>query len=132
MAKAAALNDVPAPETERSSGGWAPQVLDTALLVLLKQQPRHGYALVGPVQELGLEVGDITRLYRSLRNLESEGIVTSTWDTSARGKGPARKVYSLTRAGNRHLRQMIKALRQHAEVMSRIDARYLDLVRDAS
>lgn len=131
MAKAAALKDVPAPEIDRSSTGWAPQVLDTALLVLLKQQPRHGYALVGPVQELGLEVGDITRLYRSLRNLEAEGIVTSTWDTSARGKGPARKIYSLTRSGNRHLRQLIKALRQHAEVMNRIDARYLELVRDA-
>ncbi len=119
-------------ESERATSGWAPQVLETALLVLLKQQPRHGYALVGPMEELGVDVGDITRLYRALRNLESEGVVTSTWDTEARGKGPARKVYSLTRQGNRHLRQRIKSLRANTEVMARIDHQYSDMVGEAS
>ncbi len=116
------------PDTERASSGWAPQVLETALLVLLKQKPRHGYALVGPIEELGVEVGDITRLYRALRNLESEGVVASTWDTEARGKGPARKVYSLTRQGNRYLRQRIKALRANTQVMNKIDQHYAEMV----
>lgn len=106
---------------------WAPQALETTLLVLLKRQPRHGYALLGPVQELGVEVGDVTRLYRALRNLETEGIVASSWDTSARGRGPARKVYSITRSGHRILRQRIKALRANREVMRRIEEQYLEV-----
>lgn len=119
-------------EAERTTSGWAPQVLETALLVLLKQQPRHGYALVGPIEELGVEVGDITRLYRALRNLESEGVVASKWDTEARGKGPARKVYALTRQGNRYLRQRIKTLRANTDVMTRIDRHYSEMVGELS
>ncbi|MDP9441298.1 MAG: helix-turn-helix transcriptional regulator [Actinomycetota bacterium] len=126
------MGSVALPEAERVTGGWAPQVLETALLVLLKQQPRHGYALVGPIEELGVEVGDITRLYRALRHLESEGVVASTWDTEARGKGPARKVYSLTRHGNRYLRQRIKTLRANADVMNRIDRQYSEMMGELS
>lgn len=126
------MGSVALPEAERVTGGWAPHVLETALLVLLKQQPRHGYALVGPIEELGVEVGDITRLYRALRHLESEGVVASTWDTEARGKGPARKVYSLTRHGNRYLRQRIKTLRANADVMSRIDRQYSEMMGELS
>lgn len=126
------MGSVALPEVERATSGWAPQVLETALLVLLKQQPRHGYALVGPIEELGVEVGDITRLYRALRHLESEGVVASTWDTEARGKGPARKVYSLTRQGNRYLRQRIKTLRANTDVMSRIDRHYSEMVGELS
>lgn len=115
------------PDDAVANNAWAPQMLETAVLVLLKQRPNHGYALLAPMQDLGVEVGDLSRLYRSLRNLEKDGIVTSTWDTSARGRGPARRIYSLTRVGNRHLRQRIKMLRANTEVMQRIDAEYVEL-----
>ncbi len=105
-------------------------MLETAVLVLLKQHPSHGYALLAPIQELGVEVGDLSRLYRALRNLETEGIVASSWDTTARGRGPARRIYSITRTGHRHLRQRIKALRANTEVMHRIEAQYAELAGD--
>lgn len=105
-------------------------MLETAVLVLLKQHPSHGYALLAPIQELGVEVGDLSRLYRALRNLETEGIVASAWDTTARGRGPARRIYSITRIGHRHLRQRIKALRANTEVMQRIEAQYAELAGD--
>ncbi len=115
---------------QRASNTWAPDTLETAVLVLLKQQPSHGYALLGPIQEFGVEIGDLSRLYRSLRSLESEGVLASKWDTAARGRGPARRIYFLTRQGNRYLRQQIKALRENKAVLSRIDAQYVDLVGD--
>ncbi len=99
-------------------------MLETAVLVLLKQRPNHGYALLAPIQELGLEVRDVSRLYRALRNLEGDGIVASSWDTSAHGKGPARKIYSITRLGHRHLRQRMKSLRATTVLMQRIEAKY--------
>ncbi len=110
---------------------WAPQMLETAVLVLLKQRPSHGYALLTPIQELGVEVGDLSRLYRALRNLETAGIVASSWDTSAKGRGPARRIYSITRAGHRHLRQRMKALRANTAVMERIEEQYMELAGES-
>jgi poly-beta-hydroxybutyrate-responsive repressor len=39
----------------------------------------------------------MTTLYRTLRQLEREGLVRSAWEAQARG--PARRVYTLTDAG---------------------------------
>ncbi len=68
------------------------------LLLLLAQQPRHGYDLMarlGEDEELpGAEPG---LLYRTLRQMEEEGWVTSTWDTAT--PGPARRVYHITEDG---------------------------------
>lgn len=97
-----------------------PEVLETAVLLLLREQPRHGYALVAPLNEMGVEVTEMSRLYRILRGLEAEGIVVSTWDTSSHGKGPARKVYALTRRGHTHLRRQMRALRAGVEVAGRL------------
>ena len=41
---------------------------------------------------------DTVSVYRALRAMEAEGIVSSTWDVSQRG--PARRVYVPTPAGH--------------------------------
>jgi poly-beta-hydroxybutyrate-responsive repressor len=56
------------------------------------------------VQELGksgLPSFDSTTVYRTLRQLEKSGLVSSFWDTSE--SGPARRMYSLTAAGESFL-----------------------------
>ncbi|MBW3555364.1 MAG: helix-turn-helix transcriptional regulator [Actinobacteria bacterium] len=118
--KTANTNDV-------GNWNWPAQVSETAVLVLLKQRWRHGYGLHEQLRELGVPVGDLSRLYRSLRKLEDEGIVTSRWDTEAPRKGPARRIYTLTRQGNRYLRQRIDTLRLNTDVMNRIRSRYVDV-----
>jgi PadR family transcriptional regulator PadR len=40
-------------------------------------------------------------LYRTLRQFEEDGLVTSSWDTD--GHGPARRVYQITDAGREYL-----------------------------
>lgn len=109
------------------SGKWPAQVAETAVLVLLKQRWSHGYGLHERLRELGVPVGDLSRLYRSLHKLEDEGIVTSRWDTEAPRKGPARRIYGLTRQGNRYLRRRIGALRLNTDVLNRIRSRYVDV-----
>ena len=48
-------------------------------------------------------------LYRHLRNLEQDGMVTSSFE---QGSGPARKVYTLTESGGEYLETWISNLRQ--------------------
>jgi len=119
-------------KTAESSGGaagsWPAQISETAVLVLLKERWSHGYRLHEKLRELGVPAGDLSRLYRSLRKMEADGIVTSRWDTEAPRKGPARRIYTLTRAGSRQLRDRIGALRVNAEVMHRIGSQYVGSV----
>jgi DNA-binding PadR family transcriptional regulator len=53
-------------------------------------------------------------LYRTLRTLEANGYVASTWDA---GDGPARRNYSLTRSGHVHLRDWADLLESLGKAM---------------
>src|SRR2546423_15667375 len=97
--------------------------VEPALLLLLRERPRHGYELIELVPELaGGERVDVGNLYRFLRRLESEGIVESEW----RGDlpGPAQRTYSLTPVGERLLEQWAEALRQSRQEVSTFLDRY--------
>lgn len=75
---------------------------EPSLLLLLREGPMHGYQLLERLGELlPDEAVDLGNLYRLLRGLEAEGIVTSEW----RGDlpGPARRTYAITATGRRLL-----------------------------
>lgn len=96
---------------------------EPALLLLLKERPRHGYELIELLPGVaGGERVDVGNLYRFLRRLESDGIVESEW----RGDlpGPAKRTYTLTPAGERLLDQWVDALRQSREHVSAFLDRY--------
>lgn len=72
------------------------------LLLLLLRKPRHGYELMEELaQDEEMPVAEPGILYRTLRQLESEGLVVSSWDTE-RG-GPARRLYEVTPEGVEYL-----------------------------
>jgi PadR family transcriptional regulator PadR len=91
---------------------------EPALLLLLRDRPAHGYELVDQLAELtpGRRV-DMGNLYRTLRALEGEGLVSSEWDAEA--PGPAKRRYELTPAGGRLLDEWATAL---SAARNRIDA----------
>src|SRR6516165_4348646 len=65
---------------------------EPALLLLLRERPRHGYELIELLPELaGGDRIDVGNLYRVLRALESEGIVESEWHGDL--PGPAKRTY---------------------------------------
>ena len=72
------------------------------ILLLLKQWSLHGYLLMQHLQNMGFLTVDHATLYKELRNLEKEGFVWSEWQTE--GSGPAKRVYSITEAGEEMLR----------------------------
>lgn len=68
-------------------------VLLACLLIL--RTPGYGYGLLETLEEAGVEV-DANTLYPLLRRLESQGLLTSEWDT---GGSRPRKYYATSHAG---------------------------------
>jgi hypothetical protein len=54
-------------------------------------------------------------LYRTLRQMEKDGVVESSWETS-RG-GPARRMYTITDAGRSYLDFWARSLEQYQQTM---------------
>lgn len=94
------------------------------LLLLLAQQATHGYDLMDALRATeGLEnLADPGLLYRTLRQFEEEGWVTSTWETPTRG--PARRVYQLTPAGREYLDWWSADIRKTRDQLDRFLAEY--------
>lgn len=80
------------------------------LYMLRENGEAHGYQLAASLQEHALTDAEIegAAMYRTLRRLEQHGYVKSTWDLQSRG--PARRVYSLTRDGRKHLEEWAQVL----------------------
>jgi PadR family transcriptional regulator, regulatory protein PadR len=95
--------------------------VEPSLLLLLRERPLHGYELIERLPELAGEGRiDVGNLYRLLRSLEGEGLVTSEW--SAELPGPAKRTYELTTEGRQLLDQWAEALREaQADVQSFLD-----------
>ena len=86
-------------------------LLTTSLLALLRGWNGYGYQLSQRLKDCGLPVFDQGTVYRTLRKLEESGLVSSFWDTSA--SGPARRMYSLTQAGELFLSGWLDALERY-------------------
>src|SRR6185503_18994271 len=85
--------------------------VEPSLLLLLRERPLHGYELIERLPEVAGEGRiDVGNLYRLLRSLEAEGLVSSEW--SAELPGPAKRTYELTDEGRLLLDRWAEALRQ--------------------
>ncbi len=92
-------------------GGKPPRFLRPFLLLLLLVEGKsHGYELLERLREYGLnyELQDIGYLYRTLRVMEREGVVSSRWDVS--GEGPGKRVYTITEKGKKELEEWTRTL----------------------
>jgi poly-beta-hydroxybutyrate-responsive repressor len=95
--------------------------VEPSLLLLLRERPLHGYELIERLPEVvGEGRVDVGNLYRLLRSLEAEGVVSSEW--SAELPGPAKRTYELTADGRRLLDRWAEALREaQTDVQSFLD-----------
>jgi len=71
--------------------------LQPCLLLLLMEQPDHGYDLAVRLRPMHDGEGDPGSVYRALRGLERQGLVRSEWSPSS--AGPARRTYYITDDG---------------------------------
>jgi PadR family transcriptional regulator PadR len=85
------------------------------ILLTLRELNSYGYELMERAAVFGFEAINPGTLYRTLRQMEKEGLCKSKWETS-RG-GPARRVYSITDAGEAYLDFWAEALEQYKRNM---------------
>lgn len=91
--------------------------LQPFLLLALEQWQSHGYELIRRMSAFGFETLDRGSVYRTLRQMEKDGLLVSGWDTSH--DGPARRLYSLTDAGRTYLNTWAAALHGYQMMLDR-------------
>jgi PadR family transcriptional regulator PadR len=70
---------------------------------------------MGRARVFGFEAMNTGTLYQTLRRMEKDGVVESSWDPS--GGGPARRVYTITGSGNAHLGIWVRSLERYQQSM---------------
>ncbi len=102
-------------------GGHPKNFLRACLLLLLKEQPAHGYDLVERLKDFGFDK-DPGGVYRALRALERDGLLHSAWEASP--AGPARRGYELTWEGEEMLAAWSATLAGSRAVLDQYLRRY--------
>ncbi|MDO5581224.1 MAG: PadR family transcriptional regulator [Planctomycetia bacterium] len=93
------------------SGKNLAKLVRPSLLALLKEHSMHGYELAAEIKKhgwCGEDTPDLSGIYRILNDCEKSGQVVSHWDTPEHGG--AKKVYSITKEGEKCLDQWNKTL----------------------
>lgn len=107
------------------SFGARSSYLRSCVLLLLTEGPKHGYELLVQLSDRGYGDADAGGLYRALRTMEEEGLVTSSWEYG--DFGPARRVYAVTDQGMAGLRDSALAVRDMRRRLSRFLRHYRNL-----
>ncbi len=86
-------------------------LLVPVMLMALKRSNSYGYKLMEETAAFWREAINRGTVYGTLRQMEKNGNIKSTWDTSAHG--PARRMYSITDEGETYLDLWIESLKQY-------------------
>jgi len=91
--------------------------LDMIVLAALASGPAHGYAVIEEIRRRSGRAFDLPEgtIYPALHRLEQTGLLTSRWVTAESGR--RRRVYSLTRRGERALAQRRAVWQQFSDAI---------------
>lgn len=92
------------------------------VLVLLHDENSYGYELMKRIEEeFGFEQINPGSVYRTLRQMEKEGLCSSQWDVvQANEEGsptPPRRMYAITDGGEAYLKAWAEACEKYHRVM---------------
>jgi PadR family transcriptional regulator, regulatory protein PadR len=105
-------------ENEQRHAGteaWSKNWVVPILLLMLREWSSYGYELMEKMGSFGLSMMNPGTFYRTLRQMEKDGMVRSNWDTSE--AGPAKRIYSITEAGEAYLKYWAESLNQYQKMM---------------
>ena len=93
----------------------AERYIQSSILMALKIRSSYGYELIKGISQFGFVEGHAPpgMIYRHLRDLEENGLVSSEWQTE--GTGPAKRVYHLTPEGSEVLDFWIEFMKNQVE-----------------
>jgi PadR family transcriptional regulator, regulatory protein PadR len=98
--------------------------LEVCLLLLLYDEIGYGYGLIEQLVYFGFSKDElnVSTLYKTLRKMEKDKLVSSFWQKS--GRGPRRRVYKITDGGKKILAQWILTLERKKERIDTIIKSY--------
>ena len=96
------------------------------LLLSLRDLNLHGYKLIERLSDFGFHSLDPGNVYRILRQLEKDNLITSVWDTSS--GGPAKRIYSLTEAGEKYLEAWATSLEHYQQIIDTFFSMYKNML----
>ena len=95
-------------------------------LAIMRKEPSHGYRLIERFEQFGFEPINPGTFYRTLRQLEEEGLCRSEWEENSTGVRP-RRIYSITHAGEEYLAAWAERCKSYREVMDSFFRAYKDV-----
>lgn len=103
--------------------------MQPSILMALIGGESYGYELSQRIGDYGFLRGEAPpgMIYRHLRQMEDEHLVTSRWE--AHGAGPARRVYALTSEGREVLDAWISYMKRQAGILTRFVDRYTEATK---
>ena len=107
------------PHSEERHSSLTISMLEPALLILLKEQPRHGYTLLADLETLGMSTFHPSVVYRTLREMEGLEWIRSDWETT-QTQGPPRRTYQLTAQGQEALQNWQHELGKTRDLISQL------------
>jgi DNA-binding PadR family transcriptional regulator len=86
-------------------GRW----IEPFVLLLIAEGPIHGYSVISQLNKLGLNADgvDVGMVYRTLRELDAEGLVRTKWGLE---EGPPKREYQLTADGQARLDEWVAVM----------------------
>ena len=107
------------PDIEMRPRNW----LTPVALVVLREESSYGYHLMERLAlDFDFENINAGTLYRTLRQMEKEGLCDSEWETSQ--SGPARRMYYITQAGQAYLDAWVEAVKEYRRVIDALSQAY--------
>jgi PadR family transcriptional regulator, regulatory protein PadR len=96
--------------------------LTPVTLVLLKEETSYGYELMERIEEkFGFEQINPGSVYRTLRQMENEGLCSSVWDVRAgEGGPPPHRMYAITGAEEAYLKAWAEACEKYHRLMDQV------------
>jgi poly-beta-hydroxybutyrate-responsive repressor len=116
----------------RPQQGKKDRHMQPSILMGLYSKPSYGYELIRTIQSFGFVEGQAPpgMIYRHLRQLEEDGLVTSEWETE--GAGPAKRIYQLTDDGVQMLSLWIGYMEKQVENLNELIKQYYETKRNMS
>lgn len=104
--------------------GKKERFIQPSILLALYLRPSHGYELIRNIQQFGFVEGMAPpgMIYRHLRQLEEDGLVSSQWQTDA--AGPAKRAYRLTEEGKEMLAVWVDYMDNQAMTLNAFVKKY--------
>jgi PadR family transcriptional regulator PadR len=103
------------------AGKSLPRLLRPGIMAFLAQGEAHGYQIAQQLSRMHMFAGcapDHAGVYRALKDMADEGLVTSAWQTG--DTGPARRVYALSDAGRRCLGTWLSTLQDYRRAIDEL------------